>query len=537
MIFGRIRIADAEGAILGHGVKFAEQSFRKGRMLSRADLSALEAAGVADIIVARLDPNDVPEDRAATRAASPLIGAGVARGEAFTGRVNLFAEAHGLLVLDRAGIDALNRIDQSVTVATLDPFAPVTPRQMLATIKIIPFAAPESVIAAWERAASPLRVAPFRGRPVGLIQTMLPGLKPSVLDKTVEITRRRLQALDCSLLAEIRTEHRAEPVAATIRGQIEGGAELVLIAGASAIVDRRDVIPAGIVAAGGTVDYFGLPVDPGNLMLVGRVGAVPVLGLPGCARSPKLNGFDWVLQRLIADLPVGPAEIAGLGVGGLLAEIPSRPLPRAQIGRAAAARPRIAAIVLAAGQSRRMGRNKLLIEIDGAAMVERAVDAALASAAGPVIVVTGHEAPSIRTRLAGRDVVLVDNPDYAQGLSTSLRRGIAALPETADGLVVCLADMPGIDARLIDRLIAAFNPVEGREIIAPTRHGKRGNPVLWGNRFLPELAGVSGDSGAKHLLGSYPEYLVEIEAEDDGVLTDLDTPEALAAWHARADAI
>jgi molybdenum cofactor cytidylyltransferase len=272
-------------------------------------------------------------------------------------------------------------------------------------------------------------------------------------------------------------------------------------------------------------------------MLVGRVGAVPVLGLPGCARSPKLNGFDWVLQRLIADLPVGPAEIAGLGVGGLLAEIPSRPLPRAQIGRAAAARPRIAAIVLAAGQSRRMGRNKLLIEIDGAAMVERAVDAALASAAGPVIVVTGHEAPSIRTRLAGRDVVLVDNPDYAQGLSTSLRRGIAALPETADGLVVCLADMPGIDARLIDRLIAAFNPVEGREIIAPTRHGKRGNPVLWGNRFLPELAGVSGDSGAKHLLGSYPEYLVEIEAEDDGVLTDLDTPEALAAWHARADAI
>jgi molybdenum cofactor cytidylyltransferase len=380
-------------------------------------------------------------------------------------------------------------------------------------------------------------VAPFRPLAARLIQTVNAGLKPSVMAKTSQVTADRMARLGGSLTGETRCPHEIGRLTAEMKTALDASCDLLLVIGASAIVDRRDVIPAGIVAAGGTVDYFGMPVDPGNLMLVGRVGAVPVLGLPGCARSPKLNGFDWVLQRLIADLPVGPAEIAGLGVGGLLAEIPSRPLPRAQIGRAAAARPRIAAIVLAAGQSRRMGRNKLLIEIDGAAMVERAVDAALASAAGPVIVVTGHEAPSIRTRLAGRDVVLVDNPDYAQGLSTSLRRGIAALPETADGLVVCLADMPGIDARLIDRLIAAFNPVEGREIIAPTRHGKRGNPVLWGNRFLPELAGVSGDSGAKHLLGSYPEYLVEIEAEDDGVLTDLDTPEALAAWHARADAI
>jgi molybdenum cofactor cytidylyltransferase len=538
VIFGRVRIAEAEGAILGHGVKLPDQSFRKGRTLNRADLSALEAAGIADIIVARLDPEDVPEDPAATRVATPLAGAGVARGEAFTGRVNLFAEAHGLLVLDRARIDALNRIDQSITVATLEPYAPVTPRQMVATIKIIPFAAPENVIAAWEQAASPLSVAPFRGRKVALIQTLLPGLKPSVLDKTVEITRRRLEALGCILLAETRAEHRAEPVGIVIRTMIEQGATLVLIAGASAIVDRRDVIPAGIAEAGGTVDYFGMPVDPGNLMLIGHVDAVPVLGLPGCARSPKLNGFDWVLQRLIADLPVGPAEIAGLGVGGLLAEIPSRPMPRAQIGRdAPAARPRIAAIVLAAGQSRRMGRNKLLIEIDGAAMVERAVDAALASSAGPVITVLGHEAASIRARLNGRNVTLVENPDYEQGLSTSLKRGIAALPDNADGIIVCLADMPGIDARLIDRLIAAFNPVEGREIIAPSHNGKRGNPVLWGSRFLPELANVTGDSGAKHLLGVYPEYLVEIEGEDDGVLTDLDTPEALAAWQARPDSI
>ncbi|HVJ53232.1 MAG TPA: molybdopterin-binding/glycosyltransferase family 2 protein [Aliidongia sp.] len=534
MNFGQTFLADAEGAILAHAVRLPGQQFRKGRVLSRADLDALEAAGITEIIAARLDPADVPEDRAATRAAMPLVGTGIARGEAFTGRVNLFAETHGLLVLDRDGIDTLNRIDQSVTVATLEPFAPVTPRQMVATIKIIPFAAPEAVIGTWEASARPLKVAPFRGRPVALIQTTLPGLKPGVLDKTVEITRRRLEGIGCTLMAETRTEHRPEPVGTAIRAMIDQGAELVLVAGASAIVDRRDVIPAGIVEAGGAIEYFGMPVDPGNLMLTGHVGEVPVLGLPGCARSPKLNGFDWVLQRLIADLPVGPAELAGLGVGGLLAEIPSRPLPRAEIGRAQPpSRPRIAAIVLAAGQSSRMGRNKLLIEIDGASMVERAVDAALASAASPVIVVLGHQADSVRARLAGRKVVLVKNPDYAQGLSTSLKRGLAAVPDEADGIVVCLADMPGIGQRLIDRLIAAFNPLEGREIIVPSRDGKRGNPVLWGSRFLPELATVSGDTGAKHLLGAYPEYLVEIVAEDDGVLTDLDTPEALAAWRAR----
>jgi len=278
------------------------------------------------------------------------------------------------------------------------------------------------------------------------------------------------------------------------------------------------------------IERFGMPVDPGNLMLVGAVGATPVLGLPGCARSPKLNGFDWVLQRLIADLPVGAAELAALGVGGLLAEIPSRPLPRADIGRTLPVRPHIAAIVLAAGQSRRMGRNKLLIGLDGASLVEHAVDAALASQAEPVIVVLGHQGDEIAARLAGRPILTVQNPDYAQGLSTSLKRGLAAVPDAADGAVICLADMPGVGRSLIDRLIAGFSPAEGREIILPVRNGKRGNPVLWSRRFFPELEGVSGDTGAKHVIGAYPDFVTEIEAADDGVLIDLDTPEALAAW-------
>ncbi len=536
MIFGPLPIAQALGAVLAHAVTAGERRLKKGRVLDADDLAALEAAGIDEVVAALLEAHDVAEDRAATRAAACLIGPDLSAGAAFTGRVNLFAEASGLLMLDRGEIDRLNRVDEALTIATLPPLAAVEPGQMVATVKIIPFAAPEEAVARWEAIAAagprpPLGLARFRPRPVALIQTLLPGLKPSVLDKTVEVTRRRLATFGSPLVAETRVAHDAGAVARGLATMLADGAELVLIAGASAIIDRRDVIPAGLVAAGGRIEHFGMPVDPGNLMLTGAVGPVPVLGLPGCARSPKLNGVDWVLQRLLADLPVGRDEITGLGTGGLLAEIPSRPLPRAEAVDATPRRPRIAALVLAAGQSRRMGpENKLLILLDGKPMVRHVTEMALASAARPVIVVTGHQPDAVRAALDGLDVRFVENPDYADGLSSSLKTGLAAVPETADGAVVCLGDMPGVAPAVVDRLIAGFNPVEGRAILAPIRGGRRGNPVLWARRFFGELMGLSGDTGAKHLIGNYSEFLTEIEAGDDGVLMDLDTPAALAAY-------
>jgi molybdenum cofactor cytidylyltransferase len=537
VIFGPLPISQALGAVLAHAVSTGERRLKKGRVLDALDLAQLEAAGIHEVVAAVLGPDDVAEDAAATRASAVLFGPGLSVGAAFTGRVNLFAEAHGLLTLDRGEIDRLNRVDEALTVATLPPLTPVAPGQMVATVKIIPFAAPEHHVAAWEAIASagpPLGLAPFRARPVALLQTLLPGLKASVLDKTVEVTRRRLAALGSRLVSERRVAHTAEAVADGLAAALAEGAQLVLIAGASAIIDRRDVIPAGLVAAGGRVEHFGMPVDPGNLLLLGAHGNVPVLGLPGCARSPKLNGIDWVLQRLLADLPVGRTEITGLGAGGLLSEIPSRPLPRAEIGSFAEALPhraRIAALILAAGQSRRMGaENKLLLEIGGKPMVRHVAERVLASAARPVTIVLGHQPDAVKAALDGLDVGFVQNPDYADGLSSSLKTGLSAVPENADGAIVCLGDMPGVSTELVDRLIAGFNPVEGRAILAPTRGGRRGNPVLWARRFFDELMTLSGDTGAKHLIGTYGEFLTEIEAPDDGVLIDLDTPAALAAY-------
>ena len=307
---------------------------------------------------------------------------------------------------------------------------------------------------------------------------------------------------------------------------------MILIAGASAIADRRDVIPTAIERAGGTIEHFGMPVDPGNLLLLGRIGAVDAMGLPGCVRSPKLNGFDWVLQRRMADLPVGRGDIMGLGAGGLLKEIPSRPQPRAGEPPAAPAPrgPRIAAVVMAAGRSSRMGgANKLLAEVEGQPMVRRVVMTALSSGAAPVFVILGHDAHRVRAALRGCKVHFVDNPAYAEGMSTSLRQGLAALPADADGAVILLGDMPRIDQAAIDRLIAAFDPTEGRSICVPVWNGKRGNPVLWARRYFAEMAEIAGDVGARHLIGEYADQVAEVPMPDDATLVDIDTPEALNA--------
>lgn len=536
MRFGDTPLDQALGAVLAHGLRFAGGAMKKGRVLSAADVAQLRAAGIQSVVAARIEQGDLGEDAAAARLAQALCGPNLTATAALTGRCNLYAAARGIVVLDRARLDRLNLVDEAVTVATLPPYDPVEPRQMVATIKIIPFAVAADTVARCEamaREGGPLlRVAAYAPRRAALIQTVTPGLKQSVLDGTAEVTRKRMEALGGALGRESRCEHRVEPLAAEIGAAMAAGPDILLVSGASAITDRRDVIPAAIERAGGKVIHLGMPVDPGNLILLGEIAGRPILGLPGCARSPRLNGFDWVLQRLAAGVPVGRKDIMRMGAGGLLKEIPSRPLPRAEAEAkppAAPRAPRIAAVVLAAGLARRMGSNKLLAPIDGVAMVARVVDAVLQSQARPVVVVTGNEAERVQGALAGRDVRFVHNPDFAEGLSTSVKRGIAALPADCDGALVCLGDMPRVTSRDLDRLIAAFNPVEGRAICVPVRNGKRGNPVLWARRFFPEIQSLAGDVGAKHLIGAYTEAVAEVQTEDDGVLIDIDTPQALAS--------
>ncbi|HYD08223.1 MAG TPA: NTP transferase domain-containing protein, partial [Reyranella sp.] len=397
MRFGDTPIDEAAGAILAHSWRANGVNFSKGRRLSAEDVARLKAAGATSVVAARLDPDDVHEDKAAESVARALAGGGIEITAPFTGRCNHFAREAGVAVIDQHRVDALNELDESVTVATLPPFARVTPRQMVATVKIIPYGAPRAAVdRALEVAKASnqpmVSVAPFKPMRAGLVQTRLPGTRDKVLDKAVDTTGKRLTSLGSTLVGERRCAHDAAAIAEALNELKREGCDIYLVAGASAIVDRHDVVPAGIEQAGGKVIHFGMPVDPGNLLLTAEIDGKPVLGLPGCAKSPKYNGFDMVLERLAAGLPVGRAEIVRMGAGGLLAEIPTRPQPRDEEAEETSPQqaPRVAVLLLAAGRSTRMGGpNKLLAEANGAPLVVHAVKAALASQAVEVVVVLG----------------------------------------------------------------------------------------------------------------------------------------------------
>ncbi len=530
MKFGAVAVSEAEGSVAVHSIRQGGLVLKKGTLIGKGEIAALRAAGIAEIVVARIEPGDVSEDAAAAEIAAAVAGEGVHVERAFTGRANLFAETAGVLVVDKDAIHRLNQVDESITFATLAAYKPVVAGEMIATVKIIPFAVAEkardAALAVAEAARPLVRIAPYRIRKIGVVSTVLPGLAGKVIDKTLKVTQERLAPAGATIVAERRVPHEQRALARAMEEVLGEGAELVIVFGASAIADRRDVIPAAVEAIGGRIEHFGMPVDPGNLLLIAQARGHPVLGAPGCARSPKENGFDWVLMRLLAGLEVPRAAITGMGVGGLLMEIVTRPQPRAE--PPAVAGRRLAAVVLAAGRSTRMGGpNKLLAEIRGRPLVRIVVEEALASHAKPVIVVVGHQRGEVEKVLADLPVQLIYNPDFAQGLGTSLKAGIAAVPAEADGAIVCLADMPQVDASLLNRLIAAFDPDRGALIVMPTVEGRRGNPVLWSRRFFPDLMAIEGDVGARHFIARYGEAVVEVPLEGKAALVDVDTPEAL----------
>lgn len=538
MKFGPVPVREAEGAIAVHSVSTPERPIKKGTIIGKDEIAVIERAGIEKIVVARLEPGDVGEDDAAASLARAIAAKGIFVEDAFTGRANLYSTSAGVLVIDRAAVERFNRVDEAVTLATLPEYKAVQEGEMIATVKIIPFAIPQEVYRASLEAARPLiSVEPYRIKRIGVVSTQLPGLAPKVIDKTMRVTADRLRPAGAEIIADLRVPHETAALKSAIGEALDAGAELVIVFGASAIADRRDVIPSAIESAGGAIEHFGMPVDPGNLMLIGAVGETPVVGAPGCARSPKENGFDWLLARLLAKLPVHRDDVTALGVGGLLMEIVTRPQPR-EGAKAVEPPHKVGALVLAAGRGTRMGGpNKLLEEIGGKPIVRWAVEAALASHARPVVVVTGHEGERVAAVLKGLDIQLVHNPDYAEGLSTSLKAGLAALPPDTDAVAVALGDMPEVTAGLIDKLARAIDPARGLLVAVPTRDGRRGNPVVWSRRFFDELSRLEGDVGARHLIAQHNEAVVEVPVDDEAAFRDIDTPEALQAARAeRANA-
>lgn len=528
MKFGPCPVEEAVGTILAHSTYAGGKRLRKAHLLTAEDVAALNAAGIASVTVARLEPGDIGEDAAATRIAAALRIAGAEVRAATTGRVNIHATHAGVLVVEKAMIDALNAIDPAITVATLADYSAVEAGQMVATVKIIPYAVPGLLVEAAEtraRAGAAFAVHRFHAMRVGLIQTELGGIKPSVLDKTAELTAARLARSQSLVTAERRTPHDARAVVDALK-ELADGNDMLIVFGASAVSDENDAIPAAIRAAGGRVERTGMPVDPGNLLVVGELQGRPVLGAPGCARSPRFNGFDWVLDRMTAGLTITSSTIAGMGVGGLLAEIPSRPQPREAKRKRTVT---LGAVLLAAGRSSRMGaHNKLLARFGGEPLVRRSARTLLDAGLSDAVAVLGHQAPEVGSALEPTGLRTIENPDFASGIASSLKVGIHALPGTVDGALILLADMPEIAAADLKKLAEVFADHAGMAIVRATASGQRGNPVILPRALFGSVEALQGDTGARHIVENSELEIIDVEI-GEGARVDVDTPDALAA--------
>ncbi len=337
MRFGQVPLDQAQGAILAHSVETPAGKLRKGQVLGAEAIAALRAAGLEEVVAALLGADDVHEDAAAARLAQALVPEpdrqGLRLTRAATGRVNLHATGLGVLRIEAARVHAVNAVNPMITLATLPQWARVAPGQMVATVKIIAYGVPGADLAAAERAAATdktgagepgaLQLMAPRHATATLIETAIGGRDPG--DKGRRALEGRLARLGLSLGPRVVVAHDIPAIAGAL-ATAEG--EAIFILTGSATSDPADVGPEALRLAGGEVVQFGIPVDPGNLLFLGRLGLRPVIGLPGCARSPALNGADWVLERVLCGVELGPADLAAMGLGGLLKEIPDRPRPR-----------------------------------------------------------------------------------------------------------------------------------------------------------------------------------------------------------------
>lgn len=535
MKFGPCALSDCLDAILVHAVYLPDGRIAKGTCLTSDHLSRLRANGIDDIIVARLEDGDLGEDAAADMIAKAMMPANVRLSVAATGRVNIYATQRGLLRVDRLRLRDINMVDEGITLSTVQHNQLVEAGDLIATLKIIPYSVAETAVATVIGLGAGEPVISFhalRPRSFGLIQTRIPGMADKILKATEQTAKQRLNQLGCALVDSRVVAHEAAAINQAITASRANGPAVMLIAGGSAIADRRDEVPMGVIAAGGRIDHFGLPVDPGNLLMLSHIDEMPLIGMPGCARSIKMNGFDWILHLLLADLRIDAAEIADMAAGGLLMEIVSRPLPRRMVERRQISNATIGGVLLAAGQSQRMGaQNKLLAEIDGVPIIRRTAQALIDGGLNDLVIVTGHEHRLVAAALDDLPVTCIYNDEYQSGQASSVACGVRHHQNGSHAAVlIALGDMPLVRPELIAVLLRDHSslPDATDRITLPVFDGRRGNPVIWGRGFFDELVALTGDAGGRIIFAENKNAVNSLGWPDDSIHLDIDTPEVLA---------
>ncbi len=332
MKFGEALIADAVGAILAHKLydDRGKLIFNKGHVLTAADIPILRQHRLDRITVMRLDAADLHEDLAAERIGRAVAGSNVSWRAPGVGRANLTAAKRGVLHVNVPALELLNNIYDGMTIATLRTYTLVNPGEMVALVKVVPFGVPAARVVDVERIAesnaAALRVLPLQSKQVALIVSGTEATRDRLIRSFYNPVKKRIEGWGSRLLPPTFVRHDEMSIAAAI--QAHAAADMIIIASISAIIDREDLVPSALRRAGGSITLHGVPVDPGSLLMMGYLGEAPVVGAPGCIKSPKTNVIDWILPRLLSGERLTRANLVSMGHGGLLKDIAERPMPR-----------------------------------------------------------------------------------------------------------------------------------------------------------------------------------------------------------------
>lgn len=521
MKFEERKIADAEGWSLAHSLITGQQKWPKATLLTPEICVKITEQGINKVQVFKLENDDITEDAAAHLAANTVAGSGVNVVIEGRGRANLIANHDGIFIPGNA-IDVINQLDDAFSAASLPAYHVVSKGQLIATIKLIPYGIERRKIAALDVKNHKASVVAFSALHTTLIST-----GPKITDKSLDALKARIERLGGTVSALMNTSHDIETVADLLKRCQNTETDIIMLLGASAISDKRDVIPAALTQVGGSITKLGLPTDPGNLLMLGTLGDKHVIGLPGCARSPALNGFDWVLERLFAGVGFDHHSLTMMGTGGLLKEMSGRRVPRIE-KKPPTNKSNIGALILAAGTaSRAQGTSKLLSMFGSQTVIEATLAGILQQSLSEVVIVTGHNAEKLQPCLNGKNITVAHNEHYQNGMGSSLSIGARTMSEKNDYIMICLADMPFVRTETYKALLMAAHKADPGAILVPTFNSKRGHPVVWHQRYFAELAHLSGDTGGKYIMQRSSAAIIEVPVDDPAILIDLDTPEML----------
>ena len=328
MQFGSIKLDKAKGSILAHSIKLKNLNIKKGTIITQEHINELVKNDINFIVCAKLSNNDIEENKAVIIISKSFSHKSLKFSKSKTGRINIFSKYNGLLNYSINSLIKFNLVDEGIALALLTQNSLVKEKQLIGTLKIIPYSLPRKITNKFNVLKQFIKVKPIKEKRFALIQTVFSKTKLSLVGKTLEETKSRVEVLRGNLLDDVICQHNEDELIKKINLLIKKDIDILLISCASAVSDRNDILPKSIVSLGGKILHFGMPVDPGNLLLLASLNKKFIIGMPGCARSPSLNGLDLILRILAVDIKINKNLIASLGAGGLLKDTKFRPMPR-----------------------------------------------------------------------------------------------------------------------------------------------------------------------------------------------------------------